>query len=58
MSGLDVGVTETKLQLRITEQVPVQPILSVEVTFSSRGISAAQSLHVFYINMANNCTVL
>ena len=58
MSGLDVGVTETKLQLRITEQVPVQPILSVEVTFSSRGISAVQSLHVFYINMANNCTVL
>ena len=58
MSRLDVGVTETKLLLRVTEQVPVQPILSVEITFPSRGFCAVQPLHVFYINMANNCTVL
>ena len=58
MSRLDVCVTETNLLLRVTEQVPVQPTLSVEVTFSSRGFCAVQSLHVFYINMANNGTVL
>ena len=42
MSGLGVVLPPTELQLRLTEQLLVERIVSVEVTFPNKALGAVQ----------------